>query len=55
MLQNDFPSIAVAKYRWSKGLYGFDNLLKVILNLSNYKKFLVDHGFPQISVFLPFY
>ena len=23
MLQNDFPSITVAKSRWSKGLYGF--------------------------------
>ena len=35
MLQNDFPSITVAKYRLTKGLYEFNNLLEVILNLFN--------------------
>ena len=65
VLQNDFLSIPVAKYRRRKGLYGFDNFLKVILNLFQqniwpifscltFIEFRVDHIFPEISVFLPF-
>ena len=35
VLQNYFPSTTVAKSRWNKGLYGFNNLLKAISNLYN--------------------